>query len=58
MISNPVLVEAAVKQIGPNVVCWSTHMLVKKPFVGKAIPWHQDAPYWNMFGDMHVELSF
>ena len=44
LISHPLLVEAAQRQIGANVVCWSTHLLIKPPGVGAAIPWHQDAP--------------
>ena len=39
-------------QIGPNIVLWSTHMLCKPPDSGMAIPWHQDAPYWNVGGPL------
>ena len=41
LVSHPLLVEAAVRQIGPDVICWSTHLLIKTPGTGPEIPWHQ-----------------
>jgi len=34
-------------QVGPNIVLWSTHLICKPPRTGRAVPWHQDQPYWN-----------
>ena len=56
LVSHPMLVAAAQRQIGEDVLCWSTHLLIKEPGTGAAIPWHQDAPYWNMFGDMSAAV--
>ena len=39
LISNPLLVAAAQRQIGGDVLCWSTHLLIKEPGTGAAIPW-------------------
>jgi len=38
------------RQIGPDIVLWATHLLCKPPRTGQLIPWHQDAPYWNVKG--------
>lgn len=40
------------KQVGPNIVLWSTHLLCKPPLTGIDVPWHQDAPYWNITGKL------
>ena len=34
--------------IGPNVVCWATAILSKKPGDPKQVPWHQDASFWAL----------
>lgn len=38
------------RQIGPNILLWSSHLLCKPPKTGVDVPWHQDAPYWNITG--------
>ena len=52
LIAHPECVAAAQQQIGGDVLCWSTHLLIKEPGSGFDVPWHQDAPYWNMRGKM------
>ena len=37
-------------QIWPNIVLWSSHFICKPPHTGQLVPWHQDAPYWNLKG--------
>ena len=44
LLVHPAVLAAARAQIGPDVVLWSTHLLVKEPREGEAIPLHQDAP--------------
>lgn len=44
--SKPIL-DVIEKQIGPNIVLWSTHLICKPPKTGRSIPWHQDKTYWN-----------
>ena len=51
LASEPKLLDMFEKQIGPNIVLWSSHMLCKAPHTGEYVPWHQDAPYWNMRGN-------
>jgi hypothetical protein len=52
LIVHPTVVAAAQRQIGTDVLCWSTHLLIKEPRSVFDVPWHQDSPYWNMRGDM------
>lgn len=51
LASQPRILDVVEKQCGPNVVLWSTHCLCKPPQSGRPVPWHQDAPYWNVSGD-------
>ena len=44
------------RQIGPNIALWSSHLVCKSPYTGMAIPWHQDAPYWNVSGRLAAGL--
>lgn len=46
--TQPQLLDMIERQIGPNVVLWSSHLLCKPPQTGIPVPWHQDAPYWNV----------
>lgn len=34
--------------IGPDIVCWASAILSKKPHDPKAVPWHQDASFWKL----------
>ncbi len=52
LISAPALLDIVEKAIGPNIVVWSSHLICKPPQTGRAIPWHQDATYWNIAGKM------
>src|SRR5487761_1095632 len=33
--------------VGPDIVLWSSHFIVKDPLVGRATPWHEDSAYWE-----------
>ena len=52
LATAPLLLDIVEQQIGPNITLWSTHVLAKPPFTGIVVPWHQDAPYWNIKGRM------
>jgi phytanoyl-CoA hydroxylase len=47
---EPKLLDMIERQIGPDIVLWASHLLCKPPRTGEDIPWHQDAPYWNVSG--------
>lgn len=34
--------------IGPDILCWATAILSKKPHDPKQVPWHQDASFWSL----------
>ena len=48
LATQPALLDMIERQVGPSVVFWSSHLLCKPPHSGRHIPWHQDAPYWNI----------
>jgi hypothetical protein len=52
LATEPRLLDMIERQIGPNIVLWSTHLLCKAPQTGNPVPWHQDAPYWNISGKL------
>jgi len=52
LAAEPRLLDLIEAQVGPDVVLWSTHLLCKPPRTGTEVPWHQDAPYWNVTGPL------
>ncbi len=34
--------------LGPNIICWASAILSKKPYDPKQVPWHQDASFWKL----------
>ena len=34
--------------VGPNIICWASAILSKKPHDPKKVPWHQDASFWKL----------
>lgn len=50
--TEPRLLDMIERQIGPNIILWSSHALAKSPHTGIEVPWHQDAPYWNIGGPL------
>lgn len=34
--------------VGPDIVCWASAVLSKKPHDPKQVPWHQDASFWKL----------
>ncbi len=51
LATEPKLLDMIEHQIGPNIVLWASHLVCKPPQTDQPIPWHQDAPYWNITGD-------
>ena len=50
LVTHPKLLDMIERQIGSHIVLWSSHLLCKPPRTGQHVPWHQDAPYWNVMG--------
>jgi ectoine hydroxylase-related dioxygenase (phytanoyl-CoA dioxygenase family) len=52
LATQPAVLDMIEKQIGPNIVMWSSHLICKPPKSGIHVPWHQDTPYWNISGPL------
>ena len=46
LIHHPLLVGYVQDILGPQLVCWSTHLFCKLPGDKMKVPMHQDANYW------------
>lgn len=49
---EPKILDMIERQIGPDIALWSTALVCKPPMTGRYVPWHQDAPYWNIEGKL------
>ncbi|MGB0439055.1 MAG: phytanoyl-CoA dioxygenase family protein, partial [Paracoccaceae bacterium] len=34
--------------LGPDIICWASAILSKRPHDPKKVPWHQDAAFWRL----------
>lgn len=46
LVTHPVVLDCVEDLIGPNIVCWGSHYFCKMPGDKRAVPFHQDSPYW------------
>ena len=46
--TDPRILDCVEDLIGPNILCWATAILSKKPHDPKRVPWHQDASFWML----------
>ena len=46
--TDPRILDYVEDLMGPNILCWATAILSKKPHDPKAVPWHQDASFWAL----------
>ena len=46
LVHTPRMLDIAEDILGPDLVCWSTHMFCKLPNDPMEVPLHQDAVYW------------
>eukprot|EP01048_Picozoa_sp_COSAG05_P026274 COSAG05_NODE_7082_length_858_cov_0.722003_1_plen_262_part_01 len=58
LANEPAVLTLARQLCGPNVLLWAGGLAVKLPCGGDGgqsslIPWHQDAPYWNIYPERH-----
>ncbi len=52
LATQPALLDMVETQCGPNIALWSSHLVCKPPHSGVSVPWHQDAPYWEITGKL------
>ena len=46
--TDPRILDHVQDIIGPDILCWASAILSKKPHDPKAVPWHQDASFWAL----------
>ena len=46
--TEPRILDLVSDIAGPNVICWASHILSKRPYDPRPVPWHQDAAYWRL----------
>jgi len=46
--THPLILDHVEDIIGPDILCWASAILSKKPHDPKAVPWHQDASFWAL----------
>ena len=46
--TDPRILDYVEDLVGPDILCWATAILSKKPHDPKAVPWHQDAGFWSL----------
>ncbi len=48
LIRRPEILDPVESLIGPDILCWSTAILIKEPGDGTHVSWHQDLTYWGL----------
>lgn len=48
LVKAPRILDLVADILGPNFVCWGSHLFAKLPKDGKEVPFHQDAVYWPL----------
>ncbi|MEL6689537.1 MAG: phytanoyl-CoA dioxygenase family protein [Pseudomonadota bacterium] len=46
--TDPRILDLVEDILGPNILCWASAILSKRPNDPKAVPWHQDASFWKL----------
>lgn len=46
--TNDLILDHVQDIIGPDVVCWASAILSKRPRDPREVPWHQDAGFWKL----------
>lgn len=46
--TDPRILDHVQDIIGENIICWASAILSKEPGDPKAVPWHQDASFWQL----------
>ena len=48
LVHHPTIVGAVSEILGPDLLCWTSNLLVKKPHAPAFVSWHQDSSYWGL----------
>ncbi len=48
LCTEPRILDLVEDIVGPDIICWASHVLCKLPGDPKSVPWHQDASFWSL----------
>ena len=48
LVRDPAILDAVETILGPNLLCWASGFIPKKPGDGRYVSWHQDSTYWSL----------
>ncbi len=48
LVHHPRVLDAVQAVLGPNLLCWTSNLLIKGPGHPTFVSWHQDASYWGL----------
>jgi ectoine hydroxylase-related dioxygenase (phytanoyl-CoA dioxygenase family) len=48
LVSDDRLLDIAQQFLGSDLALFASHYIAKRPYDGKAVPWHQDGSYWPL----------
>ena len=46
--NEPRILDHVEDIVGPNIICWASAILSKRPHDPRRVPWHQDASFWRL----------
>ncbi len=46
--THPRILDPVEDLVGPDIVCWASAILCKRPGDARRVPWHQDASFWKL----------
>lgn len=48
MVHDVRILDAVEALLGPDLLCWGTSFIIKRPGESRYVAWHQDATYWGL----------
>jgi ectoine hydroxylase-related dioxygenase (phytanoyl-CoA dioxygenase family) len=48
LVRHSAVLDAVESILGPNILCWASGFVPKKPGDGSYVSWHQDSTYWSL----------
>ncbi|NQY92470.1 MAG: phytanoyl-CoA dioxygenase family protein [Deltaproteobacteria bacterium] len=48
LVHHPSILDAVEDILGPDILCWTTNLLVKEGGRASYVSWHQDSGYWAL----------
>ena len=48
LVHHPRVLDAVEAVLGPDLLCWTSNLLIKGPGHPSFVSWHQDASYWGL----------